>query len=96
VLFQQRLEKLFPASKIRLSEPESAPEGKDAKAKAATKTKFSCPECNQNAWTKPDALLICGVCYEDGEGDISLMLAEQPDRPAPKQRHTGSRKEPAP
>jgi hypothetical protein len=25
---------------------------------------------------KPDALLICGSCYEDGEGDISLMLAE--------------------
>ena len=27
-------------------------------------------------WAKPDALLICGVCYEDGEGDIRVMLAE--------------------
>jgi hypothetical protein len=38
--------------------------------------KYTCPECEQNAWAKPDALLICGVCYEDGEGDIVLMLAE--------------------
>jgi predicted SprT family Zn-dependent metalloprotease len=55
---------------------ESAPAGRQAKAKKASKTKFTCPECNQNAWAKADALLICGLCYEDGEGDICLMLAE--------------------
>jgi hypothetical protein len=55
---------------------ESAPAGKQAKAKKASKTKFTCPECGQNAWAKSDALLICGGCYEDGEGDICLMLAE--------------------
>jgi hypothetical protein len=28
---------------------------------------------------KPDTVLICGACYEDGEGEISLMLAEPSD-----------------
>jgi hypothetical protein len=55
---------------------QSAPAGKQAKAKKASKTKFTCPACAQNAWAKPAALLICGNCYEDGEGDICLMLAE--------------------
>ena len=54
---------------------QSAPEGKPAKAKKVSKTKFTCPECGQNAWAKPDALLICGDCYDDGEGDICLMIA---------------------
>src|ERR1700737_3526728 len=53
---------------------QSAPTGKEAKAKKASKTKFTCPDCAQNAWAKPDALLICGACYEDGDGDIRLML----------------------
>jgi len=55
---------------------QSAPQDKAAKAKAkASKTKFTCPECGQNAWGKPDALLICGVCHED-EGEVYVMLAE--------------------
>jgi hypothetical protein len=48
------------------------------KAKKASKTKFTCLECGQNAWAKPDALLICGECYEDGEGEICVMQAEEP------------------
>jgi predicted SprT family Zn-dependent metalloprotease len=60
---------------------QSAPEGKEAKAKKASKTKFTCPDCGQNAWAKPDALLICGTCYDDGEGDVCVMLAE-PDNDA--------------
>jgi predicted RNA-binding Zn-ribbon protein involved in translation (DUF1610 family) len=55
---------------------QSAPAGKQAKAKRASKTKFTCPNCGQNAWAKPDSLLICGACYEMGEGNISLMLAK--------------------
>lgn len=57
---------------------QSAPEGKggQAKAKKASKTKFTCPECGQNAWAKADAALICGACYEDGDGDACFMLAE--------------------
>src|SRR5450755_159187 len=56
---------------------QSRPDGDPTrKAKKASKTKFSCPECGQNAWAKPDALLICGNCYEDG-GDAVLMLARR-------------------
>lgn len=55
---------------------QSAPFDARKKAKKASKTKFTCPECAQNAWARPDALLICGACYEDGDGDIRLMLAE--------------------
>ena len=58
---------------------QSAPAGKEAKAKKASKTKFTCPDCGQNAWAKADALLICGACYEDGEGDVCVMLAEPID-----------------
>ena len=61
---------------------QSAPAGKEAKAKKASKTKFTCPECGANAWGKPDTLLICGSCYEDGEGDICHMLAEAEEEAA--------------
>jgi len=35
-----------------------------AKKKAASKTKYTCPTCEQNAWAKPDAHLVCGDCEE--------------------------------
>jgi predicted SprT family Zn-dependent metalloprotease len=47
-----------------------------AKAKSTSKTKFTCPDCGQNAWAKPGAQLICGVCYGSGQEDRSFMLAE--------------------
>ena len=62
---------------------QSAPAGQQAKAKKASKTKFSCPECGQNAWAKPDAQFLCSDCYEDGQGDICLMIAQPPDAEAP-------------
>jgi hypothetical protein len=40
---------------------ESRPFEKQQKAKRASKTKFTCPGCGQNAWAKPDAKLICGA-----------------------------------
>jgi hypothetical protein len=61
---------------------QSAPEAKHAKAKKASKTKFTCPECGQNAWAKPDALLICGSCYEDDEDNICMMLADDEEEEA--------------
>src|ERR1039457_6268301 len=79
---------------------QSAPQDNQAKAKkAASKTKFTCPCCDQNAWGKPDTHLICGVCYEDGEGDIQVMLAEpQParesKRPVTAGRPAGRRLQP--
>ena len=42
----------------------------------SSKRKFTCPECVQNAWAKPGARLICGVCFNDGEGEICYMLSE--------------------
>src|SRR5271165_2566036 len=54
---------------------QSAPQDSQIRVKkAASKTKFTCQECGQNAWAKADALLICGACYEDGEGEICFML----------------------
>lgn len=35
----------------------------DAKQKR-NKVKFSCPVCEQNAWAKPSARIICGWCEE--------------------------------
>jgi hypothetical protein len=74
---------------------ESAPQAPEAKAKKASKTKFTRPECEQNAWAKPDALLICGHCYDDGEGDVHLMLPEPEDagdaRPVPARRRLAAR-----
>jgi predicted SprT family Zn-dependent metalloprotease len=44
--------------------------------KAASKTKYTCPSCELNAWAKPGVVLICGECYDDGEGEICVMVAE--------------------
>jgi len=42
------------------------------KRKAASKTEHTCPACDQNAWAKPGAHLICGDCSAD-------MEAEEPE-----------------
>ena len=42
---------------------------KTRQKKAASKTKFTCPECGANAWGKPDLHLICGDCQTDMEAD---------------------------
>lgn len=44
----------------RRSDEEAKARGK----KAASKTKYTCPKCGQNAWAKPEADLICGACRE--------------------------------
>lgn len=30
-----------------------------------TRTKYTCPICNLNAWAKPDIVLICGECNKE-------------------------------
>lgn len=39
------------------------------KKKAASKTKYSCPLCEVNAWAKPGVHLICGDCDEAMEAE---------------------------
>ena len=57
---------------------QSAPESRgQAKAKKASKTKYTCPDRGQNAWAKPDAALICGECYDEDEGTVTMMQAEE-------------------
>ena len=34
------------------------------KKKAASKTKYTCPSCQANAWAKPETNLVCGDCDE--------------------------------
>lgn len=38
---------------------------KPAKPRKKSKLKYTCPDCNQNAWAKPSALLACGRCKVD-------------------------------
>lgn len=48
-------------------------EGEKArKKKAASKTKYTCPSCNTNAWAKPAVNLWCGDCQQP-------MQAEEPE-----------------
>jgi hypothetical protein len=42
---------------------------KTRKTKAASKTRYTCPECLTNAWAKPDVHLVCGECDERMEAD---------------------------
>lgn len=41
---------------------QSIPRMTGASKKSASKTKFTCPECDQNAWGKPTSNLMCGNC----------------------------------
>ena len=42
---------------------------KTRKTKAASKTRYTGPECLTNAWAKPDVHLVCGDCDERMEAD---------------------------
>lgn len=37
---------------------------KTRKAKSASKTRYTCPSCELNAWAKPGVRLMCGECSE--------------------------------
>lgn len=50
---------------IRYVDRWDTPEARKVRrTKAASKTKYTCPECDLNAWAKPDAQLVCGECGE--------------------------------
>jgi transcription elongation factor Elf1 len=37
---------------------------KARRKKAASKTRYTCPDCQMNAWAKPGVHLVCGDCGE--------------------------------
>ena len=37
--------------------------------KAASKTRYTCPACELNAWAKPGVNLVCGDCQEEMESE---------------------------
>ena len=56
---------------------QSAPaRNREAKAKLASKTRFTCASCAQNAWAKPDAQLGCYACFVE-TGKMVLMTDRQ-------------------
>lgn len=61
-LYQEAFRGLQAEALLFLSAP-----GNDARraAKAASKTKYTCPECGMNAWAKPGAHVACGDCEVD-------------------------------
>ncbi len=76
-LFEQTYD-MLAAEGFRLNW-QSAPKGAEKKKKKASKTKYTCPECDQNAWAKPDAVLHCGACAEllSRRDQYPLMIAEE-------------------
>jgi hypothetical protein len=50
---------------------QSAPESGVDRAKKASKTKFTCPTCGQNAWAKPEAAIVCGKCMVPMEARVT-------------------------
>ena len=65
----------FLATKPAILYHDRAGEGEARKKKVASKTKYTCPECQANAWAKPDTNLVCGDCEQ-------TMEAEEPDESA--------------
>lgn len=51
-------------------------DGEERNKKAASKAKYTCPTCGANAWAKPETQLICGACYEENDGEITVMMPE--------------------
>jgi predicted SprT family Zn-dependent metalloprotease len=63
-----RFQKAFGALAARGFDPlyvelwDEAESRKTRKTKAASKTWYTCPDCQTNAWAKPDVHLVCGEC----------------------------------
>jgi len=51
---------------FKISWSDRAIEGPKKKkpSKQGTRVKYTCPDCELNAWAKPEVLLICGECEE--------------------------------
>src|SRR5579864_2409835 len=66
---------LLKATGYELRHQSRPEEPAEAAAKKASKTKYTCPECGQNAWAKPAAMLYCGFCTT--EDDLVTMDAQE-------------------
>jgi predicted SprT family Zn-dependent metalloprotease len=71
--FQQAAEQLIKNG-CKISYVEVGRDAEQEKKKKESKTKYTCSICGQNAWAKPGAELICGVCFSSAE--IVRMEAE--------------------
>lgn len=45
-------------------------------AKPVSKLKYTCPECGQNAWAKPNSCLACGCRQDDGFGWAEMVTVQ--------------------
>lgn len=54
---------------------QSTPVSAEAKKKKQTRAKYTCPECDLNAWAKPDAMLCCAGC-SDPENMVMMVCEE--------------------
>ena len=63
---------------------------------AASKTKFVCPDCEQNAWAESEAQLLCGQCYEESRELVvmeSVPVSACPGGPYPDNRREPRRRQ---
>jgi predicted SprT family Zn-dependent metalloprotease len=59
----------YLATKPAILYQDRAGEGETRKKKSASKTKYTCPDCQANAWAKPDTNLVCGDCDQPMEAE---------------------------
>lgn len=72
--FDQAAARFLAGSRLQWqARAETAEETQKKEKKTASKTKFTCPSCGQNAWAKPGAALMCLPCQE------VMVEEEQPD-----------------
>ena len=48
-------------------------EGEEQEPKKKGRIKYTCPGCELNAWAKPDVSLLCGQCYQQNPGTMTIM-----------------------
>ena len=60
--------------------------------KQSSKTKFTCPKCQQNVWGCPEVRVACGVCYAASGDDASVvfLIRQGGWEPPPKAKAAGA------
>ena len=59
---------------------QSAQPSKEGERSKRSKTKFTCLECGQNAWAKPDAMLGCYACGESDDDSREAPVLMVPEK----------------